>query len=92
MSFSSSPMLAWKNYFLIDPDRVDLSNLNRFVIGAECDIGRLKVDVAADYIRGFNQVPTSQSFPLLSCLRRRSPPYRERPLFLVAWTAMGRVW
>ena len=40
-----------KNYFLIDPDRVDLSNLNRFVIGAECDIGRLKVDVAADYIR-----------------------------------------
>lgn len=40
-----------KRYVLIDPDRVDRSNLNRFVIGTENDLGRLKVDVAAEYIR-----------------------------------------
>lgn len=43
--------LGVKNYFLIDPDRVDRSNLNRFVIGTESDIGRMKADVAAEYIR-----------------------------------------
>jgi molybdopterin-synthase adenylyltransferase len=40
-----------KRYVLIDPDRVDRSNLNRFVIGTERDLGRLKVEVAAEFIR-----------------------------------------
>lgn len=43
--------LGVKNYYLIDMDRVDRSNLNRFVIGVESDLGRLKVEVAADLIR-----------------------------------------
>lgn len=43
--------LGVKNYYLIDMDRVDRSNLNRFVIGAEGYLGRLKVDVAAEFIR-----------------------------------------
>lgn len=40
-----------RSYFLIDMDRVDRSNLNRFVIGSESDLGRLKAEVAADFIR-----------------------------------------
>lgn len=39
-----------KRYVLIDPDRVDRSNLNRFVIGSERDLGLLKVEVAAEFI------------------------------------------
>ncbi|MBZ5625116.1 MAG: ThiF family adenylyltransferase [Acidobacteriia bacterium] len=39
-----------KMFFLVDPDRVDRSNLNRFVIATEADLGRLKVDVAREYI------------------------------------------
>jgi hypothetical protein len=40
-----------KKYFIVDMDRVDRSNLNRFVIGTESDLGRLKAEVAADFIR-----------------------------------------
>jgi molybdopterin/thiamine biosynthesis adenylyltransferase len=40
-----------KKYFLVDMDRLDRSNLNRFVIGTENDLGRLKAEVARDFIR-----------------------------------------
>jgi molybdopterin/thiamine biosynthesis adenylyltransferase len=40
-----------KKYFLVDMDRVDRTNLNRFVIGTETDLGRLKAEVAGDFIR-----------------------------------------
>jgi molybdopterin-synthase adenylyltransferase len=39
---------------LIDGDRVEESNLNRQVLYTEADIGRLKVDAAADRLRAFN--------------------------------------
>lgn len=40
-----------KTFFLIDPDRVDRSNLNRFVIATDADLGRMKVDVAREYVQ-----------------------------------------
>jgi molybdopterin/thiamine biosynthesis adenylyltransferase len=39
---------------LIDPDRVDRSNLQRQVIYAEDDIGRLKVEAAEERLAGLN--------------------------------------
>lgn len=39
---------------LADPDVVDRSNLQRQVLYAEADIGRPKVDAAADRLRGLN--------------------------------------
>ncbi len=39
---------------LIDGDRVEESNLNRQYLYGESDIGRLKVDAAADRLSGFN--------------------------------------
>ncbi len=39
---------------LADPDRVDRSNLQRQVIFAEDDLGRLKVDAAADRLKALN--------------------------------------
>jgi bacteriocin biosynthesis cyclodehydratase domain-containing protein len=39
---------------LVDPDVVDWSNLNRQVLYTEADVGRSKVDAAADRIRAMN--------------------------------------
>ncbi len=39
---------------LIDDDRVDLSNLPRQILYSQADIGRPKVDSAADALRGLN--------------------------------------
>ena len=39
---------------LVDPDHVDRSNLQRQVIYAEGDLGRLKVDAAADALKALN--------------------------------------
>src|SRR6187431_1232856 len=39
---------------LADPDEVDLSNLQRQVIYADEDLGRPKVDAAADRLAGLN--------------------------------------
>ncbi len=39
---------------LVDFDRVDLSNLQRQILHGQADIGRLKVDSAADSVRGLN--------------------------------------
>ncbi|HEU5251730.1 MAG TPA: TOMM precursor leader peptide-binding protein [Solirubrobacterales bacterium] len=40
--------------WLIDGDRVEISNLNRQVLYAEADIGLLKVECAASRLRAFN--------------------------------------
>jgi molybdopterin-synthase adenylyltransferase len=40
--------------WLIDGDRVEVSNLNRQILYAEADIGLLKVEVAAARLRAFN--------------------------------------
>jgi molybdopterin/thiamine biosynthesis adenylyltransferase/rhodanese-related sulfurtransferase len=39
---------------LIDPDRVDTSNLQRQILYQESDVGRLKVDAAAERLRALN--------------------------------------
>jgi bacteriocin biosynthesis cyclodehydratase domain-containing protein len=39
---------------LIDGDRVEESNLNRQIIYTEADIGKLKVEAAADHLSAFN--------------------------------------
>jgi bacteriocin biosynthesis cyclodehydratase domain-containing protein len=40
--------------WLVDGDRVEVSNLNRQILYAEADIGLLKVEVAAARLRAFN--------------------------------------
>lgn len=42
--------LGVRDFILVDPDVVEESNLNRVANAAQRDIGRLKVDVASDYI------------------------------------------
>lgn len=39
---------------LVDPDRVNLSNLNRQIVALHSTVGRLKVDVMAERIRDIN--------------------------------------
>jgi bacteriocin biosynthesis cyclodehydratase domain-containing protein len=39
---------------LVDGDRVEESNFNRQVLYRECDVGRVKVDVAAEALQAFN--------------------------------------
>jgi molybdopterin-synthase adenylyltransferase len=39
---------------LLDPDRVETSNLNRQVLYRSCDVGRAKVDAAAEHLRSIN--------------------------------------
>lgn len=43
--------LGVANFLLVDADVVEQSNLNRVVGASPCDVGRPKVDVAADFIR-----------------------------------------
>ena len=42
------------SFTLVDPDKLELSNLNRVVGAFEGDIGRFKTDIAARYIRQFS--------------------------------------
>jgi adenylyltransferase/sulfurtransferase len=39
---------------IVDPDRVDTSNLQRQILYQEADVGRLKVDAAAERLRALN--------------------------------------
>jgi molybdopterin/thiamine biosynthesis adenylyltransferase len=43
--------LGIRSFLLMDPDVIEASNLNRVVGASAMDIGRPKVEVAADYIR-----------------------------------------
>jgi bacteriocin biosynthesis cyclodehydratase domain-containing protein len=40
--------------WLVDGDRVELSNLNRQILYTEADVGEVKVEVAAERLRAFN--------------------------------------
>lgn len=42
--------LGVRRFILIDPDRVELTNLNRVIGATKCDINHPKVDVAASHI------------------------------------------
>jgi molybdopterin/thiamine biosynthesis adenylyltransferase len=46
--------LGIQDFILIDPDVIEITNLNRVVGAVSTDIGRAKVDVAARYIEGFS--------------------------------------
>lgn len=48
---------------LIDGDRVEESNLNRQILYTEADIGRLKVDAAADRLSAFSSRVRLQTIP-----------------------------
>lgn len=48
---------------LIDSDRVEETNLNRQVLYTEADIGRLKVEVAAERLRAFNSRMRLETVP-----------------------------
>jgi molybdopterin-synthase adenylyltransferase len=48
---------------LIDGDRVEESNLNRQVLYTEADIGRLKVEVAAERLAAFNSSMRLEALP-----------------------------
>jgi bacteriocin biosynthesis cyclodehydratase domain-containing protein len=48
---------------LVDGDRVEESNLNRQVLYSEADIGRLKVEAAAERLGGFNSRMKLETVP-----------------------------
>ncbi len=45
------PRLFGATFVLVDPDRVEASNLQRQILFGDVDVGRLKVEVAAEYVR-----------------------------------------
>ena len=49
---------------MVDPDRVNLSNLNRQIVALHSTVGRLKVEVMAERIRDINPDCEVQTFPL----------------------------
>jgi hypothetical protein len=53
------------NLTLVDGDEVELSNLNRSILYSEDDVGRRKVDAAADSIRRFSPRTTVETHHLL---------------------------
>ncbi|MFZ0213509.1 MAG: ThiF family adenylyltransferase [Candidatus Acidiferrales bacterium] len=52
--------LGVRKFILVDPDSIDLTNLNRVVGAYASDIGRFKTDVAADMIARIVPNPVSQ--------------------------------
>lgn len=46
--------LGIKNFFLIDPDKVEATNLNRLVGSTQKDLGRLKIEVARELVERIN--------------------------------------
>ena len=48
---------------LVDPDRVELSNLHRQPLYTETDVGRLKVDVASERLRALNSQIYLEAYP-----------------------------
>lgn len=48
--------------FLVDRDRVELSNLNRQILHSENDLGRKKVESAAEKLRGLNSEVEIEKF------------------------------
>jgi molybdopterin-synthase adenylyltransferase len=49
--------LGVRKFILVDPDRIELTNLNRVVGAYASDVGRFKTDVAADMIGRIVSVP-----------------------------------
>lgn len=53
--------LGIRDFLLIDPDLLELTNLNRVVCAREEDVGTSKVDLARRYIEGFSSHAKVQS-------------------------------
>jgi bacteriocin biosynthesis cyclodehydratase domain-containing protein len=49
--------------WLVDGDRVEISNLNRQILYTEADIGRLKVEAAAERLAAFNSAMKIEATP-----------------------------
>jgi len=49
---------------MVDPDRVNLSNLNRQIVALHSTVGRLKIDVMEERIRDIHPDCNVQKFPL----------------------------
>ena len=60
---------------LVDDDTVELSNLNRQILYRTSDVGRLKVDAAADALGGFN--PRTDIRPGARGSRARATSWRR---------------
>ncbi|MGE5705062.1 MAG: HesA/MoeB/ThiF family protein [Clostridia bacterium] len=56
--------LGFKQIRIVDFDRVELSNLNRQILFTEKDIGRLKVDVAKQFLAQFNSDIDIEAIPM----------------------------
>jgi len=46
-------MMGFRNFHIIDPDTIELSNLNRQTIYSISDIGKLKIDVASEWAASY---------------------------------------
>ena len=55
---------GFKNFILIDFDKVDASNINRQILYTENDIGRTKVDAARDRIHAINDFANIATFSM----------------------------
>ena len=55
---------GFKNFVLVDFDKVDPSNLNRQILYTEGDIGRTKVDAARDRIHAINDFTNVSIFKM----------------------------
>ena len=55
---------GFKNFILIDFDKVDPSNINRQILYTENDIGRTKVDAARDRIHAINDFANISIFKM----------------------------
>ena len=55
---------GFKNFVLVDFDKVDPSNLNRQILYTEADIGKLKVEIARDRIHTINGFANIETFEM----------------------------
>ena len=55
---------GFKNFILVDFDKVDPSNLNRQILYTEADIGKFKVDAARDRIHAINGFANIETFEI----------------------------
>lgn len=54
---------GFRFFYLIDPDKLELSNMNRFFLGGLKDVGRLKVEVAKETLLRFDENIVCQFIP-----------------------------
>ena len=55
---------GFKNFILVDFDKVDSSNLNRQILYTEVDVGKAKVDAARDRIHAINGFANIETFEI----------------------------